>query len=84
MIFIAFTKKVVLNGKISVSQGQCVTIAITEAATDTKNNNHIKTLFLFSVAIFLFVYANLGEAGNKNRLSGKYFWHNSTLIKQIF
>ncbi len=39
MISMASTKKVVINGRISVSQGQWVTIATPRATQDNKNNN---------------------------------------------
>lgn len=39
MISMASTKKVVMNGSISVSQGQWVKIATPRATQDNKNNN---------------------------------------------
>lgn len=59
MMFIAFTRKVVRKGKISVSQGQCVAIANTSAAADTKNRIHISTRFFVADAIILFFYKNI-------------------------
>ena len=49
IISIASTKKVVTKGKRSVSQGQWVAIASTNAAVEIKNNNQYKPfLFLFT------------------------------------
>jgi hypothetical protein len=45
----AFTKKVATKGMISVNQGQCVAIAMINAAVETKNNNQYNPLdFLFA------------------------------------
>jgi len=51
MISIAFTKKVVTNGNISVSQGQCAKHANRNAAVETRNKIHINPLFFVPVDI---------------------------------
>jgi hypothetical protein len=49
MMSIAFTKKVVTKGMMSVSQGQWVAIAIMKATVDIKNNIQYKPLDFFSM-----------------------------------
>jgi hypothetical protein len=51
MISIAFTKKVVTKGMISVSQGQWKTIASINATVETKNNNQYNPLLVFFTSI---------------------------------
>lgn len=59
IISIAFTKNVVTNGNINVSQGQWVAIAKTNAATEMKNNIHIKPLFLVAEDIIILFSAKI-------------------------
>lgn len=48
-ISMARTKKVVTKGRSSVSQGQCVAMAIKRAAVEIKNNSQYKPFrFLFT------------------------------------
>jgi hypothetical protein len=49
MISIAFTKKVVTNGMIRVSQGQCRAMAIRKAAVEIKNRSQYMPLDFFSM-----------------------------------
>lgn len=51
MISIASTKNVVTKGRIRVSQGQCVIMAIASAAADTKNNSQYRPFFLLRTSI---------------------------------
>ena len=60
IISIAITKNVVTNGRINVSQGQCVMMAITNAAVEIKNNSQYKPLDLFLTSIVRFC-AKIGE-----------------------
>lgn len=53
MISIALTKKVVTNGRISVSQGQWEKHAKTNANVAIKNKIHIKPLFFVPDDIFI-------------------------------
>jgi hypothetical protein len=61
MISMAKTKKVVTNGIISVSQGQCVTIASASAAEETKNNNQYKPLDLRFTSMEINFCKNMGS-----------------------
>lgn len=72
IIPIAKTKNVKTNGRINVSQGQCVAMASTVSATATKNKIRYNPLFLFCISI----RKNFG----KNRLRGgtaKDIFYNS-------
>ncbi len=61
MIPIANTKEVSTNGMISVSQGQCKTMARTNAAVERKNNNQYMPFDLCFISINNGFCKNRGE-----------------------
>ncbi len=65
MIPIANTKEVSTNGMISVSQGQCKTMASTNAAVERKNNNQYRPFDLCFISIDK-IFAKIGEKGFSN------------------
>ncbi len=65
MIPIANTKEVSTNGMISVSQGQCKTMARTNAAVERKNNNQYRLFDLCFISIDK-IFAKIGEKGFYN------------------